>query len=225
MNNLELLKNINLLYVEDEYLQRESVAKTLKMLVGHVFIAKDGKEGLSIFNKENIQVIITDYIMPNINGYEMSKEIRKLSLSIPIIITSAYDEKEKLMNAIDVKAIDYIEKPLNEVKIIESLLLAYNKLIDHNLLSIQISENLYYDIAHNKLYVDNELIHLTKKDLSIIKLLAQNKGKLVTKELIKNTVFNDSTSDSVLRNAFCKLRKKIRYDLIETILDVGYIIR
>ncbi len=225
MHDVELLKKINLLYIEDEDAQRESVAKTLEMIVGKLFVAKDGIEGLDIFQKENIQVIFTDYMMPNLDGYEMAKEIRKISPNIPIIIASAYSEKEKLMNAIEIKAVDYIEKPLNEIKIIESLFLAYSKLNYYNLLEVMLTEKLKYSFSTKELYKDGNIVPLTKRELSIIELLVTNKGRLVGKDIVLNTLFEPLTNDSVVRNCFYKLRKKIGEDVIETIVDVGYMIR
>ena len=225
MQNVELLKKINLLYIEDEDAQRGSVAKTLEMIVGKLFVAKDGIEGLEIFQKENIQVVFTDYMMPNLDGYQTAKEIRKLSPNIPIIIASAYSEKEKLMNAIEIKAVDYIEKPLNEIKIIESLFLAYSKLNHHNLLEVTLTETLKYSFSAKELYKDEKVIPLTKRELSIIELLVTNKGKLVGKDIVVNSLFEPLTNDSVVRNCFYKLRKKIGEDVIETIVDVGYMIR
>ena len=225
MHDVELLKKINLLYIEDEDAQRESVAKTLEMIVGKLFVAKDGVEGLDIFQKENIQVVFTDYMMPNLDGYQTAKEIRKLSPNIPIIIASAYSEKEKLMNAIEIKAVDYIEKPLNEIKIIESLYLAYSKLNHHNLLEVTLTETLRYSFSAKELYKNEKVISLTKRELSIIELLVTNKGRLVGKDVVVHSLFEPLTNDSVVRNCFYKLRKKIGEDVIETIVDVGYMIR
>lgn len=195
------------------------------MIVGKLFVAKDGIEGLDIFQKENIQVIFTDYMMPNLDGYEMAKEIRKISPNIPIIIASAYSEKEKLMNAIEIKAVDYIEKPLNEIKIIESLFLAYSKLNYYNLLEVMLTETLKYSFLTKELYKNEKVISLTKRELSIIELLVTNKGRLVGKDVLLHSLFEPLTNDSVVRNCFYKLRKKIGEDVIETIIDVGYMIR
>jgi DNA-binding response OmpR family regulator len=225
MNNLELLKKINLLYIEDEDSQRESVSKTLKLIVNNLFVAKDGIEGLEIFRKENIQVVMTDYVMPNLDGYETAKAIREISSNIPIIISSAFSEKEKLLNAIDIKVIDYIEKPLNEVKIIHSLLLAYSKLQQCNLLEVQIKENIKYSFLTEEFYINNSVIALTKREKSIIELLLKNKGKLVSKDMFINSIFHDLIEDGAVRNTLYKLRKKIGNDIIETILDIGYMIK
>lgn len=225
MYNIELLKKINLLYIEDEHSQRESVSKTLKLVVGNLFIAKDGLEGLEIFQKENIQVVMTDYVMPNLDGYETAKAIRKISPNIPIIISSAYSEKEKLLNAIEISVIDYIEKPLNETKIINSLLLAYSKLEQYNLLEAKIKENIKYSFLTKEFYIDNLIIHLTKREKQIIELLLKNKGLLVSKEILLNFIFKEAIEDGVLRNTLYKLRKKIGENIIETIPDVGYIIK
>ena len=129
------------------------------------------------------------------------------------------------MNAIEIKAVDYIEKPLNEIKIIESLFLAYSKLNYYNLLEVMLTEKLKYSFSTKELYKDGNIVPLTKRELSIIELLVTNKGRLVGKDIVLNTLFEPLTNDSVVRNCFYKLRKKIGEDVIETIVDVGYMIR
>ncbi|MGC6739075.1 response regulator transcription factor, partial [Escherichia coli] len=65
----------------------------------------DGKEAIEIYNSRKIDILILDYVMPNLNGYETAKTVRENNKKIPILITSAYTDKEKLLNAIELNLI------------------------------------------------------------------------------------------------------------------------
>lgn len=106
-------KNITILFVEDDGDVRENASRILKRRSKELFIAKDGADGLEVFNKEkSIDVIITDIQMPVMNGLEMAKQIRETNKKVPIIITTAFTESEYLIQAIKLGVTHYIQKPL-----------------------------------------------------------------------------------------------------------------
>ena len=105
------LKELKILLVEDE----ESLARLLKEAIGDSFhsftLAKDGVEGMELFKKIKPDIVITDIMMPLKSGLEMAKEIREVNATIPIIVLSAFSEKEKLFGAIDAGVSKYFLKP------------------------------------------------------------------------------------------------------------------
>jgi len=93
----ELIKktqHLNVLFVDDEKDIRDSVKIFFDKFVKNFFLANDGKEGLKTFKEENIDVIITDIIMPKMDGFQMIKEVKKINPNIFIIIISANDDTE-----------------------------------------------------------------------------------------------------------------------------------
>ncbi len=123
--NKEILKNINVLYVEDEDDVREFTSKTISTIVNKVVVACNGKEGLEEFNKNpDINLILTDINMPKMGGLEMCEEIRKEDKEIPIVITSAHSDPSFLKKAIDVKVSAYAMKPIDLYNLIESMIKA-----------------------------------------------------------------------------------------------------
>lgn len=123
--NKEILKNINVLYVEDEQDVREFTSKTITTIVNSVVVAQNGLEGLEKF-KENpeINLILTDINMPKMGGLEMCAEIRKFNKDIPIVITSAHSDPNFLKKAIDVNVSAYAMKPIDLYNLIESMIKA-----------------------------------------------------------------------------------------------------
>lgn len=89
----ELLKQVRMLYVEDEDIARMAVHNFLKRFAGEVHVATNGAEGLALYQAHRPAVVVTDLEMPVMNGMEMISRIRDLDRQIPIIITTAYDDE------------------------------------------------------------------------------------------------------------------------------------
>lgn len=89
----ERLKEMTMLYVEDEDVARMAVGAFLKRQVKTLLTASNGKEGLDIFEREHPGVVVTDLEMPVMNGMEMVRRIRELDDGTPVIITTAYDDE------------------------------------------------------------------------------------------------------------------------------------
>lgn len=111
--NVDLFKDVRLLYVEDDLMTQEEVSYFLKKYVKELHVAKNGQEGINIFLQNKIDMIITDIQMPKMNGLEMSKKILEINPEIPIAITTAYSDSEYLMQAIELGIDKYILKPLH----------------------------------------------------------------------------------------------------------------
>lgn len=123
--NKEILKDINVLYVEDEEDVREFTSKTISTIVNSVITAKNGKEGLDKFlENKDINLILTDINMPKMGGLEMCAEIRKVDNEVPIVITSAHSDPDFLKKAIDVKVSAYAMKPIDLYHLLESMIKA-----------------------------------------------------------------------------------------------------
>ncbi len=117
----EHLKLITVLYVEDEDEIRDVLARSLKRITKEVYLATNGKEGLEAFKEYNPDIIVTDIKMPLMDGLAMSKEVKDINPSIPIIITTAFSDKEFLFEAINIGINRYITKPINLKNLMRTL--------------------------------------------------------------------------------------------------------
>jgi PAS domain S-box-containing protein len=117
------LKTITVLYVEDELSAREEIAYFLESKVQKLYQAKDGAEGLALFEKhqDEIDIVITDIQMPNMNGLEMAGNIKELSIDMPIIVTSAFNDSEYLFKAIEIGISHYVTKPVDLIQLIQKI--------------------------------------------------------------------------------------------------------
>lgn len=116
--------NTSVLYVEDEYIIRTEVQEMLEKRISKIFVAKDGIEGLEMYNKYLPDIIITDIKMPNMNGIEMVKKIRNKNPNIPIIITSGFEKEFDKFTEMNIT--QYIVKPVDIMKLYLELNAAYD---------------------------------------------------------------------------------------------------
>lgn len=118
----KLLKQINLLYVEDDENIRDLLQKALNRKVKNLYIACDGEEGLVQYHKYKPDIILTDIRMPKMDGITMSRKIRELDPSVPIIVLSAHSESNYFLDAIDINVSGFLIKPLDREKLLNSLI-------------------------------------------------------------------------------------------------------
>ncbi|MBS9782685.1 MAG: EAL domain-containing protein [Arcobacter sp.] len=132
--NVSILKNLTILYAEDEQDLREVTHQILKGFTKKQYVASNGQEGLELFtaNQQEIDLIITDVNMPIMNGLEMVRKIKEINMNIPIIVATAFSNKEYLLEAIDIGVDKYVLKPVDIEKLLQvmSQSLLYHELKD-----------------------------------------------------------------------------------------------
>jgi DNA-binding response OmpR family regulator len=226
LNLKQILKNLNVLYAEDDEAIRTNTTKTLEIFFKNVFTASDGVEALEIYNNETVHILFLDYVMPCIDGYALAKEIRQSNPNIPIIICSGFSDKEKLHNAIELGVVRYIEKPLKYDELISSFESCIDTLKRENLLKIKITSTLVYDYINKVIEKNDETITLSKKEIKLLELFIKEKSKLVSKEMIIDEVFeNEDVEPNTVRNLVYRLRKIIDNDkVIASVKDFGYML-
>ena len=154
---LEYSKNINFLYVEDNAENRESTSNVLSIIFANIIIAVDGQDGLNKFKENNIDLIITDINMPNLNGIEMIKEIKKIDRNCDFIFLSANDDRKILLECIPLQANGFLVKPLD----FEELISLIEEIIEKIQLLHESKNNEYYNEQYLALIDKNNIISKT----------------------------------------------------------------
>lgn len=125
-NAIQLLyqecKLLNLLYVEDDTLLSSAMYKTLKEFFNSVTVAYDGIEGLELYTKSPFDIVLTDIMMPKMNGRDMARRIREINPKQSIIVLSANEESSYLMELIEIGVHKFVQKPPNFQRLAEALL-------------------------------------------------------------------------------------------------------
>ena len=160
--------------------------------------------------------------MPIRDGLEMAKDIKQLSRETPIIVLSAFSEKERLLKAIDVGIDKYLIKPIDP----DELMLTVNYIVDE-LLSldkvVELGNEYQFDKNRKVLVQDGKTIGLTKKELLFISILVRNLGVFVLHEEIKKYVWtNKNVTDAAIRTFIKRVREKTGKEFIKNVPGLGY---
>lgn len=193
INNISILKNITILYAEDEKDLREVTHQILKGFTKKQYVAQNGQEGLELFKKyENeIDLIITDVNMPILNGLDMVKEIKKINMNIPIIVATAFSNKEYLLEAIDIGVDKYVLKPIDIAKLLQVM---SQSLIYHEL------KDLYTDKLTNLPNRNKLKKDLDENSIDLMALLDIDEFSTV------NDLFGEKIGDTILYELANKLK-------------------
>lgn len=216
------LTKLTVLFVEDE----EDLRNALESAIGDEFakfiVARDGDDGLKKFKKFKPDIVVTDIMMPVMDGLSMAKEIKHISKQTPIIILSAFSEKEKLLEAIDVGIDKYLIKPIDPDQLLQTLKLVSSVLLEQGDV-VELGFGYQFDKSKRVLIKDGKTIFLTKKELLFISILVKNLGVFVLHEEIKKYVWtNKKVTDSAIRTFIKRVREKTDKEFIKNIPGLGY---
>ncbi|KQI65198.1 chemotaxis protein CheY [Campylobacter jejuni CVM 41902] len=215
-------KELIILVVEDEVKARESMINILSERFSKVIGAQNGDEGLKKFKKFKPDLVITDIAMPIMDGLDMAREIKEISDDVPIVVLSAYSEKERLLRSIDIGIDKYLIKPVDIEELFKVLDYLIGEKIEANML-VKISEEYQFNKTKRTLIYSGEEIVLTKKELAFISLLLKQPGALVLHEDIKKNVWiGEHVSDTAVRTFIKRVRDKVGEDFIKNVPSLGY---
>ncbi|MFK0507981.1 butyrate response regulator transcription factor BumR [Campylobacter jejuni] len=215
-------KELIILVVEDEVKARESMINILSERFSKVIGAQNGDEGLKKFKKFKPDLVITDIAMPIMDGLDMAREIKEISDDVPIVVLSAYSEKERLLRSIDIGIDKYLIKPVDIEELFKVLDYLIGEKIEANML-VKISEEYQFNKTKRTLIYSGEEIVLTKKELAFISLLLKQPGALVLHEDIKKNVWiGEHVRDTAVRTFIKRVRDKVGEDFIKNVPSLGY---
>lgn len=118
---MEILNQLNVLYIEDDEMIREQMKLFLRKKVNKLLVAENGLKGLEIFRDKSIDCIVTDLKMPVMDGIEFCKNIRQSNKSCPIIITTAFSDVETIIGAVDLNIDKYLLKPIKGKDLVKAI--------------------------------------------------------------------------------------------------------
>ncbi len=221
---------IKILIVEDNDNLRKMIDIYLRQNNFETYLAKNGLEALDILEKNVIDLIVCDIMMPKMNGFELIKELRCIYVDLPIIIVTAKESKEDKIVGLKLGTDDYMTKPIDLEELlmrIKALLRRYSIKNNHKL---NIGD---VELDYDKLSVtkNEESIYLPKKEFYLLYKLLSYPGKIFTRmELMDDIWGMDSCSEEQTVNVHIRrLREKLNENkdnsIIETVFGIGYIMR
>ena len=216
------LSKLTVLFVEDEEDLREALESAIGDEFAKFIVARDGDDGLKKFKKYKPDIVITDIMMPVMDGLMMAKEIKHISRQTPVVILSAFSEKERLLEAIDVGIDKYLIKPIDPDELLKTLKLVSKEMLSQSDI-IELGFGYQFDKSRRVLVKEEKTIFLTKKELLFISVLVKNLGVFVLHEEIKKYVWtNKKVTDSAIRTFIKRVREKTDKEFIKNIPGLGY---
>lgn len=190
----------SILYVEDDENTREEVAFFLETLTQNLYVAQDGKEGLELYKKHLPQITISDIMMPNMDGFDMSENILKLNKNANIVLLTAYNDVENFRRAIHIGIKEYLGKPVDfeelakKVKYLEEKILIEEENKKNNQLLQEYKEAVDKSTVFVKLNKEGKFIYVNDEFYKLTELL---EGEVIGKTL-EEIGLNTSTSTDIL---------------------------
>ena len=217
---------IKVLFAEDDANLNEVVTNYLTDSGFNVFACHNGKEALKIFEKENVDLILTDIMMSDIDGFQLVKEIRLINKTIPIFFMTALDDINSKTHGYNLEIDDYIVKPfeLDELKMRINALLRRANIKNSKKLEIG---NFKMDSEEHTAYYKGEEMQLTVREFDILfKLLSFPKKTFTRSQLMEMFWDYDSSATSRTVDVYmAKLREKTsicnEFDIV-TVHGLGY---
>ena len=200
-----------ILIVDDEQKMREFVALFLRSSRYTVFEAADGRTALNILSKETIDLIVLDIMLPDISGFDLCSQIRVKS-SVPIIFLTALADEEYQMIGYRVEGDDYITKPFNASILLAKIQRILQRCAPLNARSDALTfRGIKLEISSRRVTLDGKPLQLTPKEFDLLLALMQNRGKVLTRTFLLETIWGYSfAGDSrVVDSHIKKLRSKV----------------
>lgn len=220
------MEGITILIVDDEFRMRKLVKDFLTKENCNVIEAEDGEQALELFeeNREKINLILLDVMMPKLDGWSVLRQIRQTS-KVPVIMLTARGEEQDELFGFELGVDEYISKPFSP-----KILIARVKAILNRAISKEENSKNYggieIDIEGRTVTVEHKNIELSLREYELLKYLLDNENVALSRDKILNNVWNydyygDSrTIDSHIKKIRHKLGKKGKY--IKTIRGIGY---
>lgn len=222
-----------ILFVEDDEALLQRTTPLFERFFKRVDTASNGKIGLEKYSEYKddtnhyYDIVISDIQMPIMNGIELSRSILKINPEQKIIITSAYNDKEYLIDLINIGVAGFFQKPIDNKNMFRVLYDVSMSLIGEN--KIELGDGFSYDTTNKTLFSENVIVELSKQEQKLLDLLCRNPNQYFTPIDIFNHIYYDQvekefSSDSI-KSLIKRLRKKISSEMISNIPNQGYRIK
>lgn len=218
-----------ILVVDDEPKIVELLQIYLEMQGHEVIAAYSGEEAWEKWQEYSIDMVLTDIMMPNMDGYDFANKIRQ-QRNIPLMFITAKTELTDRVKGLQMGADDYIVKPFEPLEVAARVTANLRRCYgygDMEKAQELICGNLRLDIEKCKLYQGEKIIELTAMEYRILQYFMENQGKVITKNQIYEAAWEENTfpDDNSIMVAISKLRTKLqddKYHYIQTIRGLGY---
>jgi DNA-binding response OmpR family regulator len=217
---------MKILLVEDEPRLNEFIFKGLKEQGYSVDSATNGSSALDLAATESYDLVILDLMLPGQSGFEVMDNLKRFEIKVPVIIISALNGSDRVIEGLDRGAVDYIKKPFDFGEFLARIRAVTRKGQPKSFTKYKL-DRLELDLLSRKVRSNEQEIILTKREFSLLELLLSNCNRVVSKTEIAEKVWevNFDMGSNVIEVHLSQLRKKLgEAELIQTKVGIGYYI-
>ncbi|NOX73053.1 MAG: response regulator transcription factor [Alphaproteobacteria bacterium] len=222
---------MRILLVEDD----PTTSKSIELMLGNanlnVYATDLGEEGIDLAKLYDYDLILLDLNLPDMNGHEVLRQLRRARIDTPILILSGNDDAQNKIKGFGFGADDYLTKPFHREELIARIHAIIRRSKGHAQ-SIITTGAILVNLDAKTVEVGGAPVHLTGKEYQMLELLSLRKGTTLTKEMFLNHLYGgmDEPELKIIDVFICKLRKKLSVatggeNNIETVWGRGYVLR
>lgn len=223
--------NKRILIIDDDPHIREVIEFTLQKADYTTVVASNGKEGLEAFEKQSADLIVLDVGMPELDGFETCRQLRRSS-DVPILFLSAKDEEVDRIVGLEIGGDDYVTKPFSPRELVARVGVILKRVSQNNVVDVSdqmlIHGMLSLDTGRREVQVSGEVVEVTGTEFDILRVLMDRPGVVYNRDQIldrawaDNIHVSDRTIDSHVRNLRAKLRDAGCLNAIRTVHGIGF---
>jgi len=217
---------MQVLLIEDDSTLAEALAQTLKgegFAVNHLGY---GKLAIEAIKTDLPDIVILDLGLPDIDGTDVLRAIRKISVDLPVLVLTARTSLEDKVNGLDLGADDYLAKPFEVAELMARLRVFERRAstLKHSGLSIG---DVTIDSIGHRVLVANETIELSRREFMLLKALMENAGRVQTRDGLESKLYSwgEEVASNTIEVHIHHLRKKLPNNFIQTLRGIGYIVK
>ena len=222
MNTVNNLTNV--LIVEDESAIRILISTALETNGYNFEMATNGSMALSLLVKHQFDIILLDLGLPDRNGLEILKSLRRKKNKVGVIILTAQDKIQERISGLDAGADDFVVKPYDLYEVIARIQAVLRRISGEVSDLIQIG-NIAVNKATKQVLRDHTEVELTPKEFHLLELFILNRGRIISRESIENSfyAYDADVSSNVIQVYIHNLRRKLGKNIVRTVQSFGYI--
>ncbi len=221
---------MKILLIEDDTKTASFIIKGFKQEGFSVDHAQDGEQGFFFATSQEYDAAIIDIMLPKLDGLNLIHKLRNQNINLPILILSAKGSVEDRIKGLQIGADDYLVKPFAFSELLARIYALVRRAKSVENLTVLQEGDLIMDLLRKKVFRAGKQIELQPKEFALLEYLLRNKGRVVSKTMIMEHVwdYNFDPQTNVVEARICRLRDKIdrpfEKKLIHTIKGLGYIL-
>ena len=215
--NVSTSSMTNILIIDDENQISKFLDIALRAQGYKTLLAENGQKGLELLALQGADLVILDLGLPDLDGFEVLSELRAWS-NVPVIVLSVRSDELEKVKLLDAGANDYVTKPFSIQELMARIRVLLRQFQNTVVESTIFDDGLLkIDFSHRRVFLNQKLISLTRKEYQLLSLLAQHKGQLITQPQILKDLWGPTHQEDThyLRILVAKLRAKLNDNAIQ----------